>query len=81
MKALSFAPNQIVWKDGDVEYFQSYDSIIVKKEKNGIITLDKKFWNFSRTTSKYRSMYLEESKAETERKIKDGVYKLDNLNQ
>lgn len=69
--------------EGNVEYFQSYDSIIVKKEyADGVYTvsLDEVYWDYSRTTSKYRSLFLNETTKETERKIKSGEYILCNLN-
>ena len=73
-------PNQfIIYINGD-EYFQSYNSIIVKIDKNGQHYLDKRFWDFSATTGKYRNDYLDETKKETEKNIADGTYKLVNLN-
>ena len=63
--------------------FQSYDSIIaVRTVWEGVteIMLDEKYWNYSKTTSKYRSHFLGESTKETEKKIKDGTYKLQDLN-
>ena len=58
-----------------VEYFKSYNSTIVKRE-NGKITLGKD-WKASVTTSKYRSMYLEESTKETQAKLDSGEYAYD----
>ena len=66
-----------------IEYFQSYDSIIVKRTKVVMVWrvyLDKKYWNYSRTTAKYRRQFLGETKAETQKKIDSGEYKLVNLN-
>lgn len=72
--------------------FQSYDSVIAIKtmwpfeavEKMGgkqiYVVLDKTYWNYSRTTSKYRNEFLRETTKETEAKIKSGEYKLENLN-
>jgi uncharacterized protein with NRDE domain len=64
-------------------YFQSYDSIIAFKpnsyDKKTI--LDKHYWDYSVTTGKYRNIFLREDKKETERKIKDGVYLLRDLNK
>ena len=74
---------RIIDSDNDCEYFQSYDSIIAMKMHNSngeAILLDETYWNYSRTTSKYRSMFLGESTKETEAKIKSGEYKLTNLN-
>lgn len=72
-------PNQFIITDGNVQYFQSYSSIIARKDQ-GQISLDEYYWNYSTTTGKYRNMFLGETKKETERKIKEGIYKLENLN-
>jgi hypothetical protein len=62
-------------------FFQSYNSIIVKIDrKNRITYLDETYWDYSKTTGKYRNMFLGETKKETEQKIKDGIYILTNLN-
>ena len=72
-------PNQFEIETPNAIYFQSYDSIIAKKE-NGNTFLDETYWNYSRTTSKYRSMFLGESTKETQNKINSGVYTLVDLN-
>jgi len=69
-----------------IEYFQSYDSIIVKRDKfrPGVnkrqVWLDINRWDYSVNTGKYRNIFLGETKKETERKIKTGEYLLVNLN-
>lgn len=81
----------ITTKEG--KYFQSYSSIIAYmkyathtyKDNEPITTpakiiLDETYWNYSRTTSKYRSLFLGESRIETQKKIDDGEYILTNLN-
>ena len=64
--------------------FQSYSAIIAVRtiwpDMERVI-LDARYWNYSKTTGKYRNIFLGESKAETERKIAEGIYKLDNLNK
>jgi len=73
--------NQFRIQDNGFIYFQSYDSIIAKKEVNGNnITLDKTYWDYSSTTGKFRNLFLGEKKSETLKKIKSGEYKLANLN-
>ena len=67
--------------NNSVVMFQSYNSIIVKKYNNGNVELDKNYWDYSATTGKYRNVFLAEKKPETERKIKQGVYKLVDLNK
>ena len=65
------------------ETFQSYDSTIAVKtywETETETKLDRDNWDYSTTTGKYRNKFLGENKTETEKKIKSGEYKLDNLN-
>ena len=69
----------IVEDENGLVYFQSYDSIIVKRSY-GKVTLDSHYWDYSVTTSKYRNQFLGETKKETEAKIESGEYKLSNLN-
>lgn len=61
-------------------YFQSYETIIVKIDKEGQVWLDEHDWDCSTTTGKYRNLFLGEDKKETEKKIKSGEYKLTDLN-
>lgn len=49
-------------------------------QNDGKILLDSKKWDYSNTTGKYRNQFLEETRKETEAKIKDGTYKLVDLN-
>jgi|TARA_R110002020_G_scaffold70049_2_gene181881 hypothetical protein len=71
--------NQFVITDNGEEYFQSYRSIIAKRSQ-GTIYLDKYYWDYSRTTGKYRNEFLNETIAETRAKIKSGEYILTDLN-
>ncbi len=76
-------PNQFIIYTPEATFFQSYNSIIVKITfENGerVVYLDKNDWDYSKTTGKYRNQFLGETKKETEKKIKNGVYKLVNLN-
>ena len=61
-------------------YFQSYRSIIAFKPYGGKTQLDEYYWDYSRTTSRYRGEFLGENTNETRRRIKEGEYKLVNLN-
>ena len=72
--------NQFIIRDNDNnEYFQSYRSIIAKRSQ-GKIYLDEYYWDYSRTTGKYRNEFLNETIAETRAKIKSGEYILTDLN-
>ena len=83
-------PNQFVIEHDDgktrTRYFQSYQTIIVKdvleyaEGQMWKTYLDKYKWNCSRTTSKYRNQFLDETTKETKKKIKSGEYILADLN-
>ena len=73
-------PNQFEITAKDGIYFQSYDSIIVFKDRNDNVFLDEYYYNYSKTTSKYRNQFLNKTTKEIERLIDEGVYKLVNLN-
>jgi protein involved in sex pheromone biosynthesis len=73
----------IIFDDNGNKFFQNYNSIIVKISfENGKrqVFLDAEKWDYSKTTGKYRSQFLRETKKETEQKIKTGEYILTNLN-
>jgi len=73
-------PNQFIIHTSEGVYFQSYNSVIAFKSNDNKISIDKNYWDYSRTTGKYRNIFLGEDKKETERKIKEGIYKLVDLN-
>ena len=72
--------NQFIITTEDGQYFQSYNSIIAFIPHIGKVQLDSNTWNYSRTTARYRSLFLGESTKITENKIADGVYELVDLN-
>lgn len=73
-------PNQfIIYNDDGSEYFQSYKSIIAKKH-NGNIYLDSHYWDYSKTTSKYRNIFLGLDSKMIKKLIKDNDIILTNLN-
>ncbi len=74
-------PNQFILQTNDGLYFQSYQTVIafVPAISGRPILLDPK-WNCSRTTSKYRTIFLDESTKETQKKIDSGEYKIAKLN-
>jgi len=72
--------NQFEIYTDEGKYFQSYRSIIAFKDNKGQVFLDDYYWDYSRTTSKYRNMFLNEGINDTREKIKSGEYKLKNLN-
>lgn len=72
--------NQFEIYTNEGKYFQSYRSIIAFKNNKGQVFLDDYYWDYSRTTGKYRNIFLNESIVETRKKIKSGEYKLKELN-
>lgn len=79
IKVSQLANNQFIIYTDKGEYFQSYNSIIAFKSKNNI-QLDERYWDYSKTTGKYRNSFLNEGINETIKKIQSGEYKLTNLN-
>ena len=75
--------NQFTIRTNKGVYFQSYDSVIafIPRAINKPIQLDSYYWDYSKTTGKYRNDFLGENIAETRRKIKEGIYKLTDLNK
>lgn len=73
--------NQFILESDKGKTFQSYNSIIAFVPNNGKTQLDQKYWNYSKTTSKYRNQFLYETTKETEAKIKSGEYELTDLNK
>ncbi len=72
--------NQFIIYTTEGSIFQSYNSTIVKIE-NGKTYLDLNKWDYSKTTGKYRNLFLNENKKQTEQKIKNGEYILTDLNK
>lgn len=74
-------PNQFEIETKDGLYFQSYNAIIVFiDKKNSQWYFDEYYWNYSRTTSKYRNVFLGWSTKDCLENIKNGKIKLKNLN-
>ena len=76
----NFVPNQFKIRANEGMYFQSYDSMIAFVDNNGKVFLDENDWDYSRTTGKYRNIFLGENMSETRKKIKTGDYELIDLN-
>jgi len=72
--------NQFVIYTDTGSIFQSYNSTIVKLD-SGKTYLDINKWDYSKTTGKYRNIFLNEKKKDTEEKIKSGQYILTDLNK
>jgi hypothetical protein len=76
--------NQFIIHTPEATYFKSYDSIIIKtffECGNRVVLLDSYYWDYSKTTAKYRNLFLGETTKETQAKIDKGIYKLIDLNE
>jgi hypothetical protein len=76
-------PNQYLINDGNDIYYKSYDTIIIKityiNDKKTVY-LSREYWNFSKTTNKYRNLFLGKTTKEIQELIKSGEYILTELN-
>jgi hypothetical protein len=70
--------NQFIIEDGNVDYFQSYKTIVAKRD-NGKVTIDVNN-PYSVTTSKYLNLFLNITSKELKANIKTGKYQVANLN-
>jgi len=61
-------------------YFQSYNTLIAFQPNKGKLKLDKDYWDYSRTTSKYRNKFTGLDTKETKKAIQEKEITLTNLN-
>ena len=72
--------NQYIVYSKDYRTFQSYGSIIVAIDRSTRqVYLNRTYWDYSKTISKHRAIFLGETTKETEAKIKSGEYILVDL--
>ena len=76
----NLVPNQFKIYTSEGSYFQSYRTVIAFIDNNGKVFLDENSWDYSRTTSKYRNLFLNKNTQEIKQLINEGEYKLKNLN-
>ena len=79
MKLNELCRNCVVVTDELATTLYSYNVAVVQV-KNNITYLDEKYWNYSKTTSKHRGLFLNETLKETRLKIEKKEYVLTNLN-
>jgi len=73
--------NQFVITDDYCETFQSYETTIgLRYRSTGQIVLDDSAWDYSRTTSKYRNMWLGLDSKAVKEKIASGEITFADLN-
>ena len=80
MKVKVLTRNQVFITDNEgYEYFFSCGRCIVKRSPYGATYLNRKYWKYSKTTGKYRNIFLGENLKETKAKIESGKYELVNM--
>jgi len=79
IKTISYTKDNLCIITDDQRILQSYGQTIAVVTKDKVF-LDKDKWNFSKTTNKYRNIFLEEDTATTKSKIENGQYTLIDLN-
>ena len=75
--------NQFIIFTQEATFFQSYQTIIAKNTVEGrkrVTYLDEKYWNYSRTTSRYLAAFLGEPIKTVREHVKSGKYRLTDLN-
>lgn len=74
--------NQYSFNHKGSRFFQSYDNIVARVDQNnGAIQLDEKYYDASKTTAKYRNIFLNMSTSKIRTGIEDGSIKVVNLNE
>jgi len=64
-------PNHFTIEHNGIIYFQSYD-VIVACIRRGITYLDRKYWDYSPTTARYRNEFLRLKNDEVKAKVASG---------
>lgn len=75
--------DQIIVRTPDYTLFKSYGRPIVLTTfiNKRVVILDETYWDYSRTTGKYRNQFLGEGIQETRKKIKSGEYLVTDLEE
>ena len=73
--------HHIIITDGHNSILSSYGVNIAQKNgETGNVIIDKRYYQYSKTTSKYLSAFLNSNSKEIAKNLKDGVYQFGNLN-
>ena len=69
-------PNQYTIRVGCCEFFQSYDTVIARRDvySGEVVLAD--MWNYSRTMSKYRNEFLRETIATVQARLEGALREL-----
>jgi len=80
VKVRSKGANQFFVEYDGWEQFQSYKSVVAERKRDGTILLDRKYWNYSRTTMKYLGIFLGMKSKDIRENVSRGTFILTNLN-
>lgn len=80
VKQINGVHNQYEISTSEGIFFQSYDKIIAFISKNSKIILDKNYYNYSKTTSKYLNIFLNIDNKTKNDFIKNNEVEFKNLN-
>ena len=72
--------NQFLIETPKGTFLQSYDTLVAWKSPSGRVVVDHD-WDYSRTTTKYVSMFVGKSPKEIRRDIQNGNITVTNLNE
>lgn len=81
MKIEQLDANNFVYADKDKRVLQSYGKIIAIEHQDGTVLLDETYYNYSKTTTKYRNKFLDLSTKEIDAKIKSGEFIIGSLQE
>lgn len=81
MKLLENEAHYVTLEHEDAYWLFSYTKTIAKEDiKTRKITLDEKYWNYSKTTARDLNRFLNHKAGEVAKKVKSGEYELEDLN-
>ena len=79
---LTYNPNNYAITIGMWSYFISYGkNIAIENRTRGKIIMDKIYWDYSKTTNKYRNLFLNLSDTQVKEMVKSGEIELRDLNK
>jgi len=76
MLVTRIAPHHTVTANIKFTFFQSYESVIVRRDNDTGEVLLSKRWNYSRTTLKYLGVFIGESGKVVRERVASGEYKI-----
>jgi hypothetical protein len=79
-KANILGTNVIELDTDEGVYLQSYRTIVAFRPRGGGVVLDGRHWDYSVTTAKHVSQWLQTTSKDIRKRIADGTYQTADLN-